>query len=390
MQRLLCSALAFLLFVVSNVQAEDAPLFIEIKGNGGVRFSPDGKRLAIHELNINFVNATIEPGPVGIWDTETGKKLHTLELQGNVATTAFLPDGKKLVTTDSKNNVQFWDTESGKELQKWKLQEDEKFITAYSPGGAKIAASNKNDLTVRIYDAESGRELQTLDGHIMPVFSATFSSDSKKIITTGLDATARIWGAESGKELQTLIGHVGVVWSGTFLPDETKIVTVGEDKTVRIWDVASGKELQKLGEFAEMTFFAPFSPPNGRRMATGGTTFETQIWDTESGKELRTLQGRVVHYSPFSPNGMRIVLLGKPERPDDPRKPGFVRYVLVYDVESGLEIDRLEYNTTGRLLSAMYSPDGKKIIVTSSDNTTRIWDLERMSRANSRPAIQDF
>jgi len=40
--------------------------------------------------------------------------------------------------------------------------------------------------------------------------AASFSPNEKKIVTGGFDGTVQIWDADSGKELQRIVGHVKV------------------------------------------------------------------------------------------------------------------------------------------------------------------------------------
>ena len=90
-------------------------------------------------------------------------------------------------------------------------------------------------------------------------YVALFSPDGKRIATLiDNDGTqngkTRIWDAESGKELQKLGGSMGfweAAWS--FSPDGKKTFTVTNDRgsipwdtEIIIWAVESGKELLKL------------------------------------------------------------------------------------------------------------------------------------------------
>ncbi|MCL2709890.1 MAG: WD40 repeat domain-containing protein [Planctomycetaceae bacterium] len=141
-----------------------------------VAFSPDSKKIAIwHSLAIR------------IWDAESGKELQKLaEGQGHtrVRTIAFSPDGKKIVTVGdgdptitNENYRQYitariWDTESGKELHKLEIYAPERRIdhpmtmynipaAAFLPDGKRIITTYGND--IRIWDAESGEQLQKIE-----------------------------------------------------------------------------------------------------------------------------------------------------------------------------------------------------------------------------------
>jgi WD40 repeat protein len=89
-----------------------------------------------------------------------------------------------------------------------------------------------------IWDAESGKKLQSLNGCSYQCYPV-FSPDGKKVVTTGRSGNgpvAKIWDAETGKELTGLLGHTRGVYSAAFSPDSKKVVTGNvADGTTRIW-----------------------------------------------------------------------------------------------------------------------------------------------------------
>ena len=217
-----------------------------------VAFSPDGKKVV----------AGGNCGIAMIWDAESGKELQKLQCEdedstarGYWSSVAFLPDGRKVLVGSGKF-AQIFDAESGKELQKFEVdttahKADYVDVTvgsaAFSPDGKKVALwcleevrmsyenrDVREDVTVRIFDAHSGKELHKLRAGTA-VFGVTFSPDSKKLATCGSDKTAIIWDVESGKELQRLEGHTDAVMSVVFSSDGKKVATSSADKTARIW-----------------------------------------------------------------------------------------------------------------------------------------------------------
>ena len=80
--------------------------------------------------------------------------------------------------------------------------------------------------------------------------------------------------------------------------------------------------------------------------------------------ELQTLQGHTsgVRSVAFSPDGKRIV-------------SGSIDNTLkIWDAVSGEELQTLEGHTTS-VYSVAFSPDGKRIVSGSLDTTLKIWDI---------------
>ena len=100
----------------------------------------------------------------------------------------------------------------------------------FSPDGTKIAAGGR-DMSIRIWDADTGKKLQTLDGLIAP----NFFPDGKKIVGLDSEGTARICDIDSGRELHKLEGS-----HYSLSPDGKRIGTYGKNNTIHIWDTDSG------------------------------------------------------------------------------------------------------------------------------------------------------
>src|SRR5947209_12089825 len=72
--------------------------------------------------------------------------------------------------------------------------------------------------------------------HTGKVISVAYSPDGKMLASGGWDNLVRVWDAESGKELGRCQGHTDAVWPVLFSPDGKLLASAGRDGTVRLWD----------------------------------------------------------------------------------------------------------------------------------------------------------
>ena len=204
----------------------------------GLAISPDGNRIVT--------------GGATIWDATTGEKLfetkgHTI--RSHVTGLAFSPDGKRLAsacwggylvtrvdgkerTVKTPNEVKIWDAENGAELLT--LNGGGRGVT-YSADG-RLIASGDPDGSIRIWKADDGQRLRTLHGHSGPVACVDFSPDGRRIASGGADQTVKIWDVPTGLETLTLCGHTAEVTVVKFSADGHQIASVSDDRTVRLWD----------------------------------------------------------------------------------------------------------------------------------------------------------
>lgn len=101
-------------------------------------------------------------------------------------------------------------------------------------------ASASRDDTVRLWDARSGQEQQTLKGHSSWVTAVAFSPDGLVVASASNDQTVKLWDAQSDQEQQTLKGHS----HGFSLLARRISSTIGIERQDRqVWDAQSGRNM---------------------------------------------------------------------------------------------------------------------------------------------------
>ena len=233
---------------------------------------------------------------------------------------------------------------------------------ALSPDGRSIVTGSE-DMTAKVWDLATGKELLTLRGHGGEVYSVAFSPDGQRIVTGSMDQTAQVWDATSGRRL-LILKHGGALDAVAFSPDGQRIVTGGNDRMVRVWDAAGGRQLLAFkacdGGWIRPTVFSP----DGQRILTGNPYQTAKVWDAVSGQELFTLRGHSNGVcAAFSPDGQRIVT-GSHD--------GTVK---VWEAASGREL--LTFKGHGRSVEAVaFSQDGRRLVTGSGDGTAKVWEAD--------------
>ncbi len=116
-----------------------------------------------------------------------------------------------------------------------------------APDGKSLAAGINSD-TLKIWDMESGRDLQSFTGFRFGVPRFAFSPDGSVLGVgegVGFEVASpsglRLFDVASGGEVPMLEGHKGVIFSVAFSPNGRLLATASEDKTVRLWGVPPDK-----------------------------------------------------------------------------------------------------------------------------------------------------
>ncbi len=271
----------------------------------------------------------------------------------------FMPDGRAFLTAGHDGTLRLWQTQSGATLRVLSGHSGPIWRVRISSDG-RTALSSGIDGTARLFDLETGAELQRFN-HDSGATAVDFSPDGRYALT-GSGADLYLWELATGDRVRRFEGHTEPVFTGSFSPDSRYVASAGEDRIMRLWDVNSGAELRQFIGHSNWIGHLDFSP-DGRYLLTGSADQTARIWDVESGLEIRRLVGHTeeVYTANFSSDGLMVLTSGQD------------RTARLWDTTSGQEIRQIRGHTGA--VYADFSPDGRLIATTSEDRSVRLWDV---------------
>lgn len=86
-----------------------------------------------------------------------------------------------------------------------------------------------------MWTSRDGKFINTLRGHVAPVYQCAFSADSRLLVSASKDTTLKCWNVRTGKLANDLPGHEDEVYAVDWSPDGKMVGSGGKDKAVRLW-----------------------------------------------------------------------------------------------------------------------------------------------------------
>lgn len=285
-----------------------------------VSWSSDGKTLAKGSTK-----------GIMLWDVEVRQLREELPFahHATVYSVAWSPDGKTIATYWGKD-IQLWDVETRQLLQKFVGHTSRIRCVVWSPDG-KMLASGSHDMTIRLWDVETGRQLlRNFTGHRNIIRSIAWSPDGKMLASGSEDSSICLWDVETGGQKHVLESHTSKVFSVSFSFDGRLLASKSRDGSTRIWRCDTWEPiaiLDKYASFQHGTCLA-FHPKAPILATLGEQDTVIYIWDLDLATLLSiTPITSLVHYtnakvvlvgeSGVGKSGLALVLTGHPYAPTD-------------------------------------------------------------------------
>lgn len=333
-------------------------------------------------------------------DAERPKPSARFDMPGGVGDVRFSPDGRELAVTGFRKTAAVFELEKGESRGSLVGHTGRVTCVAWSADG-KALATGSDDGSVRLWDAVtlkaagSKEDAHGRGSHGTGTTALGFYPDGKSLFSTGYDTTVRIWESATLNEIQALEGHGDCVM-GALSADGRLLATASQDGTARLWNAVTGEVLGELEiapaiEATSPHLGYPVFSPDGRRLFAGGGDGRVRTWslpDRMPGPSWAAHRGFVGALD-LSPDGSLVATGGMhPEgaaRRPDKTWDNSIRF---WDAATGsllLEID-------GHSLSVCrcrFSPDGRRLATASWDGTVLVWALAALDLSAESAAAED-
>ena len=332
-------------------------------------FTRDGKRLMVGGgecIKVYIVEDLIR-----------GKKSPDIRKLGyEIREISASPDGQRVATALWDDTILITNNEY-EEPSHFEGHLDGILGVAFNAGGTRLA-SISDDLTIRLWDTETSREILAL-GRFNPfLYNITFSKDSDKLFVLGTTNSIKVFDPSPIVEHRTETltcqqEHTEILYCVNYSPSGHQIISSGHDGIPRIWNAANGRLIDRINMGGQDSTNAQFSP-DGKWIAAWGIMdgqWKVKVFDAKRPytEQFRAGFGLETAGLTFSTNS-RYLIVG-------------VNYesMTVYDWQSdpkGEDGSVIGQHEGIQIISIVASPDGKHLASVGYDGGIKIWDATHL------------
>jgi WD40 repeat protein len=318
-----------------------------------IEFSPDG----------NWLSAVYDYKTIALWDTNTGKLVHSISTDSNVYRLYFRPDSKQFIYIDNENTLKLCNI-----LDSGNLIFDTVKVSggvsrselSYSPDGNWFAYA-ENGKIINLLNVNTRKTLQHPTSNDITAL-LYFTPDSKWLFFPSPDfENFSLWSIDTKD-----IFRYNNIKSFDHSKDGRwfSYISNENDKTIKLVDIQSGKtseyynyNLSRMWVFSDNSEYLLFIV-NGKDQET------IKLWNVNSG----IIVDSGIKISPSSNKNMSQDNKLMVTVVDD-------RNIELWNVNTGRLVSKL-MGDSNNILGLNFSPDGKLLASLNKDGTVKIWRVD--------------
>lgn len=247
--------------------------------------------------------------------------------------------------------------------------DDAVLAAQFSPDGSHIVTASR-DRTASLWDPKEAEQVAHFtEGHQFLASVARFFADGAKLATAGGDGTVRIWDVASGGEERKFSG-TGLQAVLAIAPNGEWMVTGGRGGITQLFNITTGEQVARLGgEGAGGTdITAAAIDPTGEWFATGNDGGEIVVWSYHGNEpllhaNLRGHNGRITGLK-FSNDSTRLY------------SSSGDRTATHWDLAEKREVTGGVMSHPEWVESLDLSADGRFVATACDDGTVRVWEVD--------------
>ena len=269
----------------------------------------------------------------------------------------FDPTVTRLATTSDGATVDVWRVDDGQRIGQPLHHDQTVVLSQFGPEGRTLLTVAR-DGAARLWDVDTGQERRRLDSPPAAVQWAAFASTGDLIAVAGADGTVRLW---RGAGSTAIKAHTDGVTIGAFDGRAERLATASDGRMVAVWDVRTGRPIARLPGHTDIIVSVQFSPRDPRQLLTASRDGTARLWDLTTGKAVSTIRHlAAVDSAVFSPDGSRILTTYGD------------RFAALWNAGTMTPVGQpVEHDK--KIVSAAFSPEGQRVLTASLDQTARLW-----------------
>ena len=338
--------------------------------------------IAVTAIMLALIMVAVQPDP---------HLINTIQSSSPVERAVFSPNEEIIATGDDDGKIRLWNADSGKLIRTLEGHTKAVYCLDFSPNG-QMLVSGSADNTIMFWQISDGSLIRVLsipqtsssdvydeNQHLVSsIYSVDFSPDAQMVASGGLDNTVRLWSVSDGRLLQSIQKHTKPVLSVAFSDDGKFLASGSEDGTIYLWKVNHNHLVYDLTMTSNSRTFSVDFSPDDTILASGSEDGLIRLWSVKSGDIVTIFdqQKSSIFSLAFSPDGKRLASGGGAVFVDGIAYRSYDTYIRIWQLDNGQLLTTLKGHMKN-VNSVAFNPSGQTLVSGSDDETIRLWRIER-------------